>query len=172
MGSEMGVLGLPDVLRQRAMAELGDLERGALIGRGSFGRVYKGRWRGAGERFWEGLLGMRRVAPLARPVEGVQVVCFWPFRSNSASCSVGEVKDQSQSRLVIQVWGFPPKRRALCGLGSGCRLSVGRPVVVGASWQATRLARRGGLLDVAAAAQQDMGSEDETLDSRTLRGQS
>lgn len=48
-GSEMGVLGLPDVLRQRAMAELGDLERGALIGRGSFGRVYKGRWRGAGD---------------------------------------------------------------------------------------------------------------------------
>ena len=41
------MLGLPDVLRQRAMAELGDLERGALIGRGSFGRVYKGRWRGA-----------------------------------------------------------------------------------------------------------------------------
>ena len=47
LGSEAGVLGLPDVLRQRAMAELGDLERGALIGRGSFGRVYKGRWRGA-----------------------------------------------------------------------------------------------------------------------------
>lgn len=45
--SEAGVLTLPDVLRQRAMAELGDLERGALIGRGSFGRVYKGRWRGA-----------------------------------------------------------------------------------------------------------------------------
>ena len=50
LGSEMGVLGLPDVLRQRAMAELGDLERGALIGRGSFGRVYKGRWRGAAPR--------------------------------------------------------------------------------------------------------------------------
>ena len=50
LGSEMGVLGLPDVLRQRAMAELGDLERGALIGRGSFGRVYKGRWRGAPPR--------------------------------------------------------------------------------------------------------------------------
>jgi len=47
MVSEAGVLTLPDVLRQRAMAELGDLERGALIGRGSFGRVYKGRWRGA-----------------------------------------------------------------------------------------------------------------------------
>ena len=72
MGSELGVLGLPDVLRQRAMAELGDLERGALIGRGSFGRVYKGRWRGA--------TPCCSLSAARRPAVAVKLPCTWAPR--------------------------------------------------------------------------------------------
>ncbi|BDA40615.1 probable LIM domain-containing serine/threonine-protein ki at C-terminar half [Coccomyxa sp. Obi] len=45
-GREGSLLGIQDLLRHRSEAGLDALELGPLIGRGSFGRVYKGRWRG------------------------------------------------------------------------------------------------------------------------------
>ncbi|CAL8467074.1 g6610 [Coccomyxa elongata] len=45
-GKEGSLSGIQDLLRHRSEAGLDALELGPLIGRGSFGRVYKGRWRG------------------------------------------------------------------------------------------------------------------------------
>ena len=38
---------LPEVLRTRQGGSLEGVEIGPLLGRGSFGRVYKGRWKGS-----------------------------------------------------------------------------------------------------------------------------
>ncbi|CAK0735475.1 hypothetical protein CVIRNUC_000587 [Coccomyxa viridis] len=44
-GRESSLMSMRDLLRARSEAPLEALELGPLIGRGSFGRVYKGRWR-------------------------------------------------------------------------------------------------------------------------------
>ncbi|KAK9916935.1 hypothetical protein WJX75_008980 [Coccomyxa subellipsoidea] len=44
-GKENSLMGIQDLLRHRSEVGLEALELGPLVGRGSFGRVYKGRWR-------------------------------------------------------------------------------------------------------------------------------